>query len=82
MLGAALEAGISFCLIVGGFFTLVGSVALTRVWASSLGVAVAMAARASASTASAWTSGRRRLLPGLAQPRVMRAGGADEAASG
>ena len=30
MLGTVLEAGISFCLIVGGFFTLVGSIGLVR----------------------------------------------------
>jgi len=32
VLGAALEAGISFCLIVGGFFTLVGSIGLVRLF--------------------------------------------------
>ena len=30
MLGTVLEAGTSFCLIVGGFFTLVGSIGLVR----------------------------------------------------
>jgi len=30
VLGAALEAGISFCLVVGGFFALVGSIGLVR----------------------------------------------------
>ena len=30
MLGAALEAGISFCLVAGGFFALVGSIGLVR----------------------------------------------------
>lgn len=30
MLGAMLEAGISFCLVVGGFFALVGSIGLVR----------------------------------------------------
>ena len=30
MLGALLEAGISFCLVVGGFFALVGSIGLVR----------------------------------------------------
>jgi len=30
VLGTVLEAGISFCLIVGGFFTLVGSIGLVR----------------------------------------------------
>jgi multicomponent K+:H+ antiporter subunit G len=30
VLGAALEAGISFCLVVGSFFALVGSIGLVR----------------------------------------------------
>ena len=30
MLGAALEAGISLCLVAGGFFALVGSIGLVR----------------------------------------------------
>ena len=30
MLGLALEAGISFCLVAGGFFALVGSIGLLR----------------------------------------------------
>ena len=30
VLGAALEAGIAFCLVAGGFFALVGSIGLVR----------------------------------------------------